>query len=181
MTHKENVRNIVANLPSPPKEFLDSCENVMQWFKEHNVDNLNKTLTRQNEPIVIYDLDEFIDGQKLEDDVNVTLSYGVLRKLTEESQKLDKYNSELCMELTITMDKLCLADKIKDLVDELKRDSDGNDYDLLLRISDLEDDLNNKDYEINELQGELEQLQKEIELKDDEIEKLKQDIKSLNE
>lgn len=25
--------------------------------------------------------------------------------------KLDRYNSELCMELTITMDKLCLAEK----------------------------------------------------------------------
>ena len=32
-------------------------------------------------------------------------------KLKSENEKLNKYNSELCMELTITMDKLCLAEK----------------------------------------------------------------------
>ena len=31
--------------------------------------------------------------------------------LEEQLEKLEKYNSELCMELTITMDKLCLAEK----------------------------------------------------------------------
>ena len=31
--------------------------------------------------------------------------------LEEQVEKLEKYNSELCMELTITMDKLCLAEK----------------------------------------------------------------------
>lgn len=69
-------------------------DKLMQWFKEHNVDNLNKTLTRQNEPIVIYDLDEFMDSQKLEDDVNVTLPYGVLRKLYN-----DKNTFEMAYEL----------------------------------------------------------------------------------
>lgn len=59
-------------------------DKVMEWFKEHNVENLNKALTKQNEPIVIYDLEEFMDGQRLKDDVNVTLSYGVLRKLYNE-------------------------------------------------------------------------------------------------
>ena len=29
----------------------------------------------------------------------------------DRCEKLEKYNSELCMELTITMDKLCLAEK----------------------------------------------------------------------
>ena len=59
-------------------------DKLMEWFKEHNVENLNKALTKQNEPIVIYDLEEFMDSQKLEDDVNVTLPYGVLRKLYNE-------------------------------------------------------------------------------------------------
>ena len=89
MTHKENMKNIVANLPSPPKEFLDSCDNVMQWFKEHSVEKLNKTLTKQSEPIVIYDLEEFMEGHKLEDDVNVTLPYGVLRKLYNDKNTFE--------------------------------------------------------------------------------------------
>ena len=59
-------------------------DKLMEWFKEHNVENLNKALTKQNEPIVIYNLEEFMDGQKLEDDVNVILPYGVLRKLYNE-------------------------------------------------------------------------------------------------
>jgi hypothetical protein len=69
-------------------------DKLMEWFKEHNVDNLNKTLTKQNEPIVIYDLEEFMDGQKMEDDVNVTLSYGMLRKLYN-----DKNTFEMAYEL----------------------------------------------------------------------------------
>ena len=64
-------------------------DKLMEWFKEHNVENLNKALTKQNEPIVIYDLEEFMDGQKLEDDVNVTLSYGVLRKLYNDKNTFE--------------------------------------------------------------------------------------------
>ena len=37
--------------------------------------------------------------------------YNEVKQLKAELEKLDKYNSELCMELTITMDKLCLAEK----------------------------------------------------------------------
>ena len=32
-------------------------------------------------------------------------------RLKAESEQLNKYNSKLCMELTITIDKLCLAEK----------------------------------------------------------------------
>ena len=69
-------------------------DKLMEWFKEHNVENLNKALTKQNGPIVIYDLEEFIDSQKLEYDVNVTLPYGVLRKLYD-----NKCASEMTYEL----------------------------------------------------------------------------------
>ena len=64
-------------------------DKLMEWFKEHNVENLNKALTKQNEPIVIYDLEEFMDGQRLEDDVNLTLPYGVLRKLYDEKRTFE--------------------------------------------------------------------------------------------
>ena len=37
--------------------------------------------------------------------------YNEMKKLKAELEQLNKYNSELCMELTITMDKLCLAEK----------------------------------------------------------------------
>ena len=64
-------------------------DKLMQWFKEHNVENLNKALTKQNEPIVIYDLEEFMGSQKLEDNVNVTLPYGVLRKLYNDKNTFE--------------------------------------------------------------------------------------------
>lgn len=72
-----------------------------------------------------------------------------------------------------------LADKMDELVEDIEFDEDYKVIDLLLDISNLEDDVSNKDYEIGELQEKIEELENEVESKDNEIEELNNTIEDL--